>query len=78
MEFGLSGAILLASNSLAGSADQLASCELVAARPAVNRSATRFELSQHVETARTCLRQDRNHVCDQLAHLLASWIVPDR
>ena len=36
----------------------------------LNRSATRFELSRHVEIARTCLRQVENQVCD----LLASWI----
>jgi len=36
-------------------------------RPAANPSATRFELSRHVEMARTCLRQVGNQVCDQLA-----------
>ena len=30
----------------------------------LNRSATRFELSRHVEIARTCLQQVGNHVCD--------------
>ena len=39
IEFGLSGALLLASSSLAGR------------RPAANRSATRFELSRHVDIA---------------------------
>jgi len=52
-----------------------------------NPSATRFELSRHVEIARTCLRQVGNKVCDldsvmefakfhyaiQLANQLASW-----
>ena len=57
MEFCLSRAILLVSSSLAG------------CRPAANRSATRFELSRHVEIARTCLRQVGKQVCDQLA----SW-----
>ena len=32
----------------------------------LNRSATRFEQSRHVEIARTCLRQVENHVCDQV------------
>jgi len=30
----------------------------------LNRSATRFGLSRHVEIARTCLRQVGNQVCD--------------
>jgi len=30
----------------------------------LNRSATRFELSRHVEIARTCLWQVENQVCD--------------
>jgi len=30
----------------------------------LNRYATRFELSRHVQIARTCLRQVRNQVCD--------------
>ena len=30
----------------------------------LNRSATRFELSRHVEIARTCLRHVGNQVCD--------------
>jgi len=30
----------------------------------LNRSATRFELSRHVQIARTCLRQVGNQVCD--------------
>jgi len=30
----------------------------------LNRSATTFELSRHVEVARTCLRQVENQVCD--------------
>jgi len=30
----------------------------------LNRSATRFELSRHVEMARTCLQQIGNQVCD--------------
>ena len=33
-------------------------------KPAANRSATRFELFRHVESARTCLRQVENQVCD--------------
>ena len=32
-------------------------------KPAANRSATRFELSRHVEIARSCLRQVGNQVC---------------
>jgi len=53
----------------------------------LNQSATTFELSRHVEIARTCLRQVENQVCDldsvmefslkqvadQLANQLASW-----
>ena len=35
----------------------------------LNRSATRFELFQHVEIARTCLRQVGNLVCDQVCDL---------
>jgi len=46
------------SSSRAGSRDGL--------RPAANRSTTRFELSRHVEIARTCLRQVGNQVCGQL------------
>ena len=38
----------------------------------MNRSATRFELSRHVEIAQTCLQQIGNQVCDQLAHELDS------
>jgi len=38
----------------------------------MNRSATRFELSRHVEIARTCLRQVGNHVCDQLGCMVTS------
>ena len=34
-----------------------------------NRSATRFELSRHVEIARICLRQVGNQVCDQVCDL---------
>ena len=34
-----------------------------------NRSATMFELSRHVEIARTCLRQVGNQVCDQVCDL---------
>jgi len=30
----------------------------------LNRSATRFELSRHVDIARTCLQQVGNQVCD--------------
>ena len=33
------------------------------------RSATRFELSPHVEIARTCLRQVRNQDCDHVYDL---------
>ena len=33
-------------------------------KPAANWSATRFELSRHVETAGACLRQVGNHVHD--------------
>ena len=57
MEFGLSRTI------------QLASSSRVCRRPAANRSATRFELSRHVEIARTCVR----HIGNQLANQLASW-----
>ena len=39
------------------------------------RSATRFELPQHVETARTCLRQVGNQVCDQVCDLLRLNII---
>ena len=35
----------------------------------LNRSVTRFELSRHVEIARTCLRQVGNQVCDQVCDL---------
>ena len=35
----------------------------------LNRSATRFKLSRHVEIARTCLRQVENHVCDEVYDL---------
>jgi len=35
----------------------------------LNRSATRFELSPHVEIARTCLRQVGNQDCDQVYDL---------
>ena len=35
----------------------------------LNRSATRFQLSRHVEIARTCLRQVGNHVCYQVSDL---------
>ena len=35
----------------------------------LNQSATRFELSRHVEIARTCLRQVGNQVCDQVCDL---------
>jgi len=37
----------------------------------MNRSATRFELSRHVEIARTCLRvrQVGKQVCDQVCDL---------
>jgi len=35
----------------------------------LKRSATRFELSRHVEIARTCLRQVENQVCDQVCGL---------
>ena len=35
----------------------------------LNRSATRFEISRHVEIARTCLRQVGNQVCDQVIDL---------
>ena len=35
----------------------------------LNRSATRFELSRHVEIARSCLRQVANQVCDQVCDL---------
>ena len=35
----------------------------------LNRSATRFELSRHVEIARTCLRQVGSQVCDQVCDL---------
>ena len=35
----------------------------------LNRSATRFELSRHVQIARTCLRQVGNQVCNQVCDL---------
>jgi len=35
----------------------------------LNRSAIRFELSPHVEIARTCLQQVENQVCDQVCDL---------
>jgi len=35
----------------------------------MNRSATRFERSRHVEIARTCLRQVGNQVCEQVCDL---------
>jgi len=35
----------------------------------LNRSATRFELSRHVEIARTCLRHVGTQVCDQVCDL---------
>jgi len=65
-EFGLSVAIHLASSSRTSSRD--------GRRPAANRSVTRFELSQHVEIARTCRRQVENQVCEQPA----SWIAGQR
>jgi len=52
IEVGLSGAMLASWSQT--------SCE-AGRRPAANRSATMFELSRHVEIARTCLRQVRNH-----------------
>jgi len=36
---------------------------------ALNRSATRFELSRHAEIARTCLRQVGIQVCDQVCDM---------
>jgi len=35
----------------------------------LNQSATRFELSRHVEIPRTCLRQIGNQVCDQVCDM---------
>jgi len=35
----------------------------------LNRSATRSELSRHVEIARTCLRQVSNEVCNEVCEL---------
>jgi len=35
----------------------------------LNRPATRFELSRHVEIVQTCLRQVGKQVCDQVFHL---------
>ena len=35
----------------------------------LNRSATRFKLSRHVEIARTCLRQVGSQVCDEVCDL---------
>ena len=35
----------------------------------LNRSWTRFELSPHVQIARTCLQQVGNQVCDQVCDL---------
>jgi len=90
-------AIQLATSWLAGS--RSATSSQAHRRPAseqvsvmeygLNRSATRFELSPHVEihVARTCLRQVGNQFCDldsvmefslkqvadQLANQLASW-----
>jgi len=70
MEFGLSGSIQLASRSATSSQARR--------RPGFRPVADRFELSQHVEIARTCsqvgLRAARELVCD----LLASWVAPDR
>jgi len=74
MEFVLLGAIQLASRSQTSSR--------AGRRPGANRSATRFELSRHVEIARTCLRQVGKPclrpACEVVADLLASWIAPDR
>jgi len=35
----------------------------------LNRPATRFEISRHVEIARACLSQVGNQVCDQVCDL---------
>ena len=70
MEFGLSGAILLA-------------CR----RPGFRPVADRFQLSRHVEIARTWSQTGSQLVCDQTSslagvrptsELLASRIAPDR
>ena len=65
MEFGLSDAIQLASSSLAC---RRPARELVAA---ANWSATKFELSRHVEIARTCLRPARELIRELVYDLLS-------
>ena len=83
MEFGLSGSIQLASRSATSSQARR--------RPGFRPVADKFELSQHVEVARTCSQIGLRPACaDQLASwsqtdlhepvcdLLASWVAPDR